>query len=93
MGRDIPERRGVHILEQGIQMNIDTAKRIVDTTPILRDIERVEYLDEGFSTDEKYVLWKGGVPMYLLRLSGNRADVQSSSMGHAPRRLHGQRAS
>ena len=51
-------------------MNIDTVKRIIDTTPILRDIERVEFLDEGFSSDEKYVLWKGDVPRFLLRLSG-----------------------
>ena len=52
-------------------MNIDTAKRIIDTTPKLKDIECVEYLDEGFSSDEKYVLWKGGLPTYLLRISGN----------------------
>ena len=50
-------------------MNIETARKIVSSTPMLRDVNRVELLDRGDSTDRKYVLWEGGQPQYILRLS------------------------
>ena len=45
------------------------AHQIVDTTPLLKAVERVEFLDKGYSHDRKYVLWESGSPTYLLRLS------------------------
>ncbi len=50
-------------------MNIEVARNIVATTPLLRGVERVEYLDRGYSTDKKYVLWERGEPRFLLRLA------------------------
>lgn len=50
-------------------MNIDTSRTLVATTPMLKGVESVEHLDEGYSTDEKFILWADGVPTYLLRLS------------------------
>jgi len=50
-------------------MDIDMAQGIVATTPMLKGVESVEHLDEGYSTDEKFVLWVDGVPTYLLRPS------------------------
>jgi aminoglycoside phosphotransferase (APT) family kinase protein len=55
--------------------NHEIASRVVASTSLLSSIEKVEYLDEGYSGDWKYVLWKNGQPWYLLRLS----DVESAT--------------
>ncbi len=69
-----------------MRMNLDAAQRIVRSSSILKDVEIVEYLDEGFSSDDKYVLWEGDVPKYVLRLSGiqhqERRRREFENMGH-----------
>ena len=50
-------------------MSEQTAREVVAQTPLLHGIERVESLDEGYSDDEKFILWQDGQPLYLLRLS------------------------
>jgi aminoglycoside phosphotransferase (APT) family kinase protein len=50
-------------------MDITTARRVVAATPLLESVERVEYLDKGYSRDRKYVLSEGGGPKYLIRLA------------------------
>ena len=50
-------------------MNIRIARRIAALTPLLRRVDRVEYLRKGYSTDKKYILWEDDAPRYLLRLA------------------------
>ncbi|MCI0440482.1 MAG: phosphotransferase [Chloroflexi bacterium] len=50
-------------------MSIEVAQAIVASTPLLRAVERVEFLNKGYSTDSKYVLWQNGEPRFLLRLA------------------------
>ena len=50
-------------------MDIATARRVVAATPRLESVERVEYLDKGFSKDRKYILWERRGPKFLMRLA------------------------
>jgi len=50
-------------------MDLTVAESIVSTTPQLQTIGKITYLDEGYSDDEKYVLWEDTEPKYLLRIS------------------------
>ena len=43
---------------------------IVAQSEQLRSVDRIEFLDKGFSDERKYVLWESGEPTYLLRISG-----------------------
>ena len=36
---------------------------------MLGSVEKIEFLDKGYSSDEKFLLWEDGGPRYLLRLS------------------------
>lgn len=54
-------------------MNIEAAQDIVGSTPLMQGVSRIEYLDKGYSTDRKYILWERGEPRFLLRLS----DIES----------------
>ena len=51
-------------------MDIQVARDIIGAIPLLNSVERVEFLDEGFSPDVKYVLWEDGSPRYVLRIGG-----------------------
>ena len=42
---------------------------IVARSEQLRSVERIEFLDKGFSDERKYVLWESGERTYLLRIS------------------------
>jgi aminoglycoside phosphotransferase (APT) family kinase protein len=53
-------------------MDVQTAQKIVASTPLLSEVQKVEHLPLGYSYDEKYVLWQGGQRKYLLRLSDVR---------------------
>ena len=46
------------------------AEPIVARSEQLRSVDRIEFLDKGFSDERKYILWEGGEPTYLLRTSG-----------------------
>ena len=46
------------------------AEAIVAQSQLLRAVERIEFLDKGFSDERNYVLWERGEPVYLLRISG-----------------------
>ena len=50
-------------------MDIHAAQEIVEATPLLANVDRVEHLREGYSHDEKFVLWERDHPRYLLRFS------------------------
>ena len=43
---------------------------IVALSERLRSVDAIEFLDKGFSDERKYILWAGGDPTYLLRISG-----------------------
>ena len=43
---------------------------IVAQSGQLRSVDGIEYLDKGFSDERKYILWEGGEPTFLLRISG-----------------------
>ena len=36
---------------------------------MLDSVEKIEFLDKGYSSDEKFLFWEDGGPRYLLRLS------------------------
>ena len=46
------------------------AEVIIAESDQLRSVDVIEFLDKGFSDERKYVLWEGGEPTYLLRISG-----------------------
>ena len=46
------------------------AEAIIAESDQLRSVDVIEFLDKGFSDERKYVLWEGGEPTYLLRISG-----------------------
>lgn len=56
-------------------MDFNTAQQIVTSLPFLGNVERIEFLDKGFSHDKKYVLWQHAEPRYVLRLS-NAAKME-----------------
>ena len=43
---------------------------IVARSGRLRSVDRIEFLDKGFSEERKYILWQDGERTYLLRISG-----------------------
>ena len=43
---------------------------IVAQSEQLRSVDRIEFLDKGFSDEREYVLWESGERTYLLRISG-----------------------
>ena len=53
-------------------MSVQLARQIVSSISILSAVDRIEPIEAGYSPDEKYVLWLGRDPKYLLRLS----DIQ-----------------
>jgi aminoglycoside phosphotransferase (APT) family kinase protein len=71
-------------------MSIELAQQIIAITPMLGRVEKVEYLDKGFSTEKKYVLWEDGAPAYLLRL-GEVAIWQRQQADFGIMRRHHQR--
>ena len=46
------------------------AEPIVARSGRLRSVDRIEFLDKGFSEERKYILWEDGERTYLLRISG-----------------------
>jgi aminoglycoside phosphotransferase (APT) family kinase protein len=56
-------------------VDIEVVRGILAGIPEIDSVDQIEYLDKGFSADEKYVLWQGGQPALLLRLSGSK-DVE-----------------
>ena len=46
------------------------AEPIVAKSEQLRSVDRIEFLDKGFSDERKYILWENGERTYLLRISG-----------------------
>jgi aminoglycoside phosphotransferase (APT) family kinase protein len=50
-------------------MSPAVVQQIISSTPLLGSVDRVEYLDKGYSTEKKYVLRESGIPKFLLRLS------------------------
>ena len=46
------------------------AEAIIGESDQLRSVDAIEFLDKGFSDERKYVIWEGGEPAYLLRISG-----------------------
>ena len=46
------------------------AEPIVARSERLRSVDRIEFLDKGFSEERKYILWEDGERTYLLRISG-----------------------
>ena len=43
------------------------AEPIVAKSEQLRSVDRIEFLDKGFSDERKYILWENGERTYLLR--------------------------
>ena len=50
-------------------MDERTAEAVVSSTPEFSATERIERLDDGFSTHEKFLLIEGDAPRYILRFS------------------------
>ncbi len=46
------------------------AEAIIAESEQIRSVDAIEFLDKGFSDERKYVIWEGGEPTYLLRISG-----------------------
>ena len=57
-------------------MDREFAKRLVTSLPLLEGVQKVEALNEGYSDDKKYVLWRSGRPELLLRLSDSSYRVR-----------------
>ena len=51
-------------------MSLEIAQTIAASIPMLNHIDRLELIEAGYSTDEKYTLWEVGEPKYLLRVCG-----------------------
>ena len=46
------------------------AEAIVARSEQLRSVDRIGFLDKGFSDERKYILWENGERPYLFRTSG-----------------------
>lgn len=52
-----------------VQTDPKLAEELIRDLPAGRKVTKIEFLDKGYSTDRKYVLWAGTEPMYVLRVS------------------------
>ena len=54
----------------GVGQATAEAEAVVAQSEAVRSVDRIEFLDKGYSDERKYVLWEGGRRTYLLRTSG-----------------------
>ena len=50
-------------------MHQSVIDEVIAITPQLKSVDRVEFLNRGFSPDKKYILWEFERPCFLLRIS------------------------
>ena len=64
------------------------AKILIRDLPIRHEVTKVEFLDKGYSTDRKYLLWTGDRIAYLLRVSDISEEQKRRSDYDLTARLH-----